>query len=142
MTILSGQSVNSRVYTSRFGNGNGTSAEVVLKKYQVPGTVPSGKSPKSEPYRAVPCSGKAPLVHPWLYSLWCVQAQFFGSDTVGFCRHLFSDVVLCVWPITIFFLNLEKYDHYDKGKLDNALRLYAIERDNSMTSKQELKSYL
>ncbi len=34
---------------------------MVLKKYQVPGTVPSGKPPKSEPYRAVPCSGKAPL---------------------------------------------------------------------------------
>jgi len=29
---------------------------------KVPGTVPSGKPPKSEPYRAVPCSGKAPLV--------------------------------------------------------------------------------
>ncbi len=28
---------------------------MVLKKYQVPGTVPSGKSPKSEPYRTVPC---------------------------------------------------------------------------------------
>ncbi len=28
---------------------------MVLKKYQVPGTVPSGKPPKSEPYRAVPC---------------------------------------------------------------------------------------
>ncbi len=55
----------SRVYTSRFGNGtgsHGTSTEVVLKKYQVPGTVPSGKPPKSEPYRTVPCSGKAPLV--------------------------------------------------------------------------------
>ncbi len=51
--ILSGQSVISRVYTSRFGNGSlGTSAEVVLKK--VPGTVPSGKRPKSEPYRTVP----------------------------------------------------------------------------------------
>ncbi len=35
---------------------------MVLKKYQVTGTVPSGKPPKSEPYRAVPCSGKAPLV--------------------------------------------------------------------------------
>ncbi len=65
MTIFSGQSVISRVYTSRFGNGtssHGTSTEVVLKKYQVPGTVPSGKPPKSEPYRAVPCSGKAPSV--------------------------------------------------------------------------------
>ncbi len=34
------------------------------KKYQVPGTVPSGKPPKvnrTEPYHAVPCSGKAPL---------------------------------------------------------------------------------
>ncbi len=30
-------------------------SEVVLKKYQVPGTVPSGKPPKSEPYRTVPC---------------------------------------------------------------------------------------
>ncbi len=28
---------------------------MVLKKYQVPGTVPSGKPPKSEPYRTVPC---------------------------------------------------------------------------------------
>ncbi len=58
MTIFSGQSVISRVYTSRFGNGtgsHGTSTEVVLKKYQVPGTVPSGKPPKSEPYRTVPC---------------------------------------------------------------------------------------
>ncbi len=58
MTILSGQSVISRVYTSRFGNGTGShgaSTEVVLKKYQVPGTVPSGKPPKSEPYRTVPC---------------------------------------------------------------------------------------
>ncbi len=27
---------------------------MVLKKYQVPGTVPSGKPPKSEPYRTVP----------------------------------------------------------------------------------------
>ncbi len=57
MTIFSGQSVISRVYTSRFGNGtgsHGTSTEVVLKKYQVPGTVPSGKPPKSEPYRTVP----------------------------------------------------------------------------------------
>ncbi len=34
---------------------DGTSTEVVLKKYQVPGTVPSGKPPKSEPYRTVPC---------------------------------------------------------------------------------------
>ncbi len=58
MTIFSGHSVISRVYTSRFGNGtgsHGTSTEVVLKKYQVPGTVPSGKPPKSEPYRTVPC---------------------------------------------------------------------------------------
>ncbi len=58
MTIFSGQSEISRVYTSRFGNGtgsHGTSTEVVLKKYQVPGTVPSGKPPKSEPYRTVPC---------------------------------------------------------------------------------------
>ncbi len=31
------------------------STEVVLKKYQVPGTVPSGKPPKSEPYWTVPC---------------------------------------------------------------------------------------
>ncbi len=31
------------------------SAEVVLKKYQVPGTVPSGKPPKSELYRTVSC---------------------------------------------------------------------------------------
>ncbi len=57
MMILSGQSVISRVYTSRFGNGYGslgTPAEVVLKKYQVPGTVPSGKPPKSEPYHTVP----------------------------------------------------------------------------------------
>ncbi len=28
---------------------------MVLKKYQVPGTVPSGKPPKSEPYHTVPC---------------------------------------------------------------------------------------
>ncbi len=28
---------------------------MVLKKYQVPGTVPSGKPPKSEPYRTAPC---------------------------------------------------------------------------------------
>ncbi len=28
---------------------------MVVKKYQVPGTVPSGKPPKSEPYRTVPC---------------------------------------------------------------------------------------
>ncbi len=28
---------------------------MILKKYQVPGTVPSGKPPKSEPYRTVPC---------------------------------------------------------------------------------------
>ncbi len=34
---------------------DGTSTEVVLKKYQVLGTVPSGKPPKSEPYRTVPC---------------------------------------------------------------------------------------
>ncbi len=37
---------------------------MVLKKYQVPGTVPSGNPPKvnrTVPYRAVPCSGKAPL---------------------------------------------------------------------------------
>ncbi len=38
---------------------------MVLKK--VPGTVPSGKPPKSEPYRAVPCSGKAPLVYMLLF---------------------------------------------------------------------------
>ncbi len=41
----------------------GTSAEVVLKKYQVPGTVPVENPPKvncTEPYRAIPCSGKAP----------------------------------------------------------------------------------
>ncbi len=55
------------LYISNFCNTkkkkkDGTSTEVVLKKYQVPGTVPSGKPPKSEPYRAVPCSGKAPLV--------------------------------------------------------------------------------
>ncbi len=63
VTILSGQSVNSRVYTSRFGNGTvrlEPLLEVVLKK--VPGTVPSGKPPKSEPYCAAPCHGKAPLV--------------------------------------------------------------------------------
>ncbi len=57
MMILSSQLVISRVYTSRFGNVGslGTPAEVVLKKYQVPGTVPSGKPPKSEPYWTVPC---------------------------------------------------------------------------------------
>lgn len=35
---------------------------------------------------------------------WCVQAQFFGSDTVSFCRQFFSDVIRCAWPITIFFI--------------------------------------
>ncbi len=58
MTIFSGQSVISRVYASRFGNGTARlepRTEVVLKKYQVPGTVPSGKPPKSEPYRTVQC---------------------------------------------------------------------------------------
>ncbi len=37
---------------------------MVLKKYRFLGTVPSGKNPKSEPYRAVPCSGKAPYDIP------------------------------------------------------------------------------
>ncbi len=63
VTIFSGQSVISRVYTSRFGNGTvrlEPHPRWYWKKYQVPGTVPSGKLPKSEPYCAVPCSGKAP----------------------------------------------------------------------------------
>ncbi len=69
MLILSGQSVISRVYTSGFGNGSlGTSAEVVLKKYQVPGTVPSGKPPKSEPYRTVPCR-----TMQWKGAIWTPQ---------------------------------------------------------------------
>ncbi len=53
MTIFSGQSEFTRhvLVTVRL---DGTSTEVVLKKYQVPGTVPSGKPPKSEPYRTVP----------------------------------------------------------------------------------------
>ncbi len=57
MTIFSGQSVISRVYTSRFGNGTArwNLDRSGTKKYQVPGTVPSGKPPKSEPYRTVPC---------------------------------------------------------------------------------------
>ncbi len=55
MAILSGQSVISRVYTSRFGNGTDR-LEPQLRWYEkVPGTVPSGKPPKSEPYRTVPC---------------------------------------------------------------------------------------
>ncbi len=64
MTIFSGQSVISRVYTSRFGNGT-VSLEPqprwYWKKYQV--LYPVETPPKvnhTEPYRAVPCSGKAP----------------------------------------------------------------------------------
>ncbi len=79
----------SRVYTSRFGNGtgsHGTSTEVVLKKYQVPGTVPSGKPPKSEPYRTVPCrttQWKSAIGHlvwscPKLYEFWSVIFRFYS----------------------------------------------------------------
>ncbi len=59
--IFSGQSVISRIFMSRFGNGTlaWNLGRGGSKKYQVPGTVPSGKPPKSEPYHAV---GKASLV--------------------------------------------------------------------------------
>ncbi len=49
MTIFSGKSVISRVYTSRFGNGTDR-LEPRPGTYQVPGTVPSGKPHKSELY--------------------------------------------------------------------------------------------
>ncbi len=63
MTIFSGQSVTSRVYTSRIGNGTDRleprprwyQAPGTIK-YQVPGIVPSEKKTKvnrTEPYRAV-----------------------------------------------------------------------------------------
>ncbi len=53
MTIFSVRSVISRVYTLRFGNGTDRLEPQLRwykKKYQVPGTVPSGKKNKSEPY--------------------------------------------------------------------------------------------
>ncbi len=79
MTIFSGQSVISRVHTSRFGNGSlGTPAEVVLKKYQVHYSVE--KPPKvnrTELYRAVPCSGKAPYV-----LLKAAVRNFFGLKMI------------------------------------------------------------
>ncbi len=58
----------------------GTSAEVVLKKYQVPGTVPSGNPPKSEPYQTVPCrtmqwKSVICVPRPSADSAVCVQAR-------------------------------------------------------------------
>ncbi len=56
VTILSGQSVISRVYTSRFGNGTvrmEPQPRWYWKKYQVLYQVPVGKPPKTEPYHAV-----------------------------------------------------------------------------------------
>ncbi len=55
VTIFSGQSVISRVYTSRFGNGT-VRLEPRPRWYKKP------KVSRTEPYRAIPCSGKAPLV--------------------------------------------------------------------------------
>ncbi len=85
VTIFSIQSVISRVYTSRFGNGTvclEPQPRWYWKKYQVPGTVPSGKPPKSEPYRTVPCRTmqwksviKEGMVHLQL-SLQCTLYQF------------------------------------------------------------------
>ncbi len=108
MTIFSGQSVISRVYTSRFGNGtgsHGTSTEVVLKKYQVPGTVPSGKPPKSEPYRTVPCrttQWKSAIGHlvwscPKLYEFWSVIFRFYS---VAYSCDLSPDTeIACLWLV-------------------------------------------
>ncbi len=83
MTIFSGHSVISRVsrHVLVMVRLDGTSTEVVQKKYQVPGTVPSGKPPKSEPYRAVPCSGKAPFMH--CKSLWIKASGKCISVTIN-----------------------------------------------------------
>ncbi len=58
VTIFSSQSGISRVYTSRFGNGMvrlEPQPRWYWKNDQVPGTLPSGKIPQSEPYQTVPC---------------------------------------------------------------------------------------
>ncbi len=66
MTIFSGQSVISRVYTSRFGNGAARWNLDRSGTKKVSGTRYSTqwKTPQklTVPYRAVPCSGKAPIL--------------------------------------------------------------------------------
>ncbi len=53
MTIFSGQSVISRVYTSHIGNSMDRLEPRPRWYKKVPGTVPSGKPRKSEPYRTM-----------------------------------------------------------------------------------------
>ncbi len=118
MTIFSGQSVISRVYTSRFGNGtgsHGTSTEVVLKKYQVPGTVPSGKPPKSEPYRTVPCR-----TMQWKSAI-TVLAFFLTAPP--YKKHLTS---FRIWPCcsclqTILMRLCQQRTHWTKKSLSTSL---------------------
>ncbi len=66
MTIFSGQSVISRVYTSRFGNGTARWNLDRSGTKKVSGTRYSTqwKTPQkwTVPYRTVPCSWKAPIV--------------------------------------------------------------------------------
>ncbi len=109
MTIFSGQSVISRVYTSRFGNGTArwNLDRSGTKKYQVPGTVPSGKPPKSEPYRTVPCrtmQWKSAIRVPIMIiqPLSCLQCQF----------RVFKDRTACLalsdWYPLWLFMKREK----------------------------------
>ncbi len=56
VAILCGQSVIIRFYTSHFGNGTARlEPQVRWYRKKVPGTVPSGKPLKSEPYQTIPC---------------------------------------------------------------------------------------
>ncbi len=121
MTIFSGQSVISRVYTSRFGNGtssHGTSTEVVLKKYQVPGTVPSGKPPKSEPYRTVPCRTMQWKSAIWKCSIWLPLSKY---------RSLFTNDLLFAADTGLYFILIRlvlssAFDTVDHNVLINYLK--------------------
>ncbi len=94
VVILSSQSVISRVYTSHCVNGTvrlEPQPRWYWKKYQVPGTVPSEKKTKTtepyrtEPNRAVPCSGNAPL-----------HRQSLSEVKIGRCSPAF---VGCPWSL-------------------------------------------
>ncbi len=78
---------------------------MVLKKYQVPGTVPSGKPPnmnRTEPYRAVLCNGKAPIVRLALctYCAWSM-----GSGSCHFCLVYFW-LTDCILILVLHFMYL------------------------------------
>ncbi len=81
---------------------------MVLKKYQVPGTVPSGKPPKSEPYRTVPCrtmqwkSAISLVILCCIVS--CLLSVYLGLSLCLLFQTLFTprlDYLLCTWIISL-----------------------------------------